>query len=451
MYTHENLLEGLMQALRYSPKNPPLLRTIGDVLVEMERYKEASSYYREHLSIEPNCVQSKLGLGTSFCGTGRVSEAWVLTEELMALKNPPPATYLLKARLHAADENYEEAQYAYQAALEVDPLLQDATIEKLVHGVSVKAINPDATDDIFLDKEDDIEAYLEKLIAPNIAFTEVGGMGYVKEEIRQKIILPYKHRNIYESYGKKAGGGILLYGPPGCGKTHIARATAGEMNGNLIPVGIHEILEMWIGKSEKNLHEIFEIARRRTPCVLFFDEADALGSNRSDMKRNGSRYIINQFLAELDGLDAENEDMLILAATNAPWHLDEAFRRPGRFDRIIFVPPPDRDARAAIIEILLKDITNKEEISYQLLARKTKGFSGADLSSLIDLAKQAKITEAMNTGKSTPINQQDLTTAAKLVRPSTKEWLKKAKQYALFANEGGLYNEILEYLKTNPV
>jgi len=451
MHTHENLLDNLMQALRYSPKNPPLLRTIGDILVEMERYEEASSYYRENLSDQPNCIQSKLGLGNAFYGAGRVSEAWVLTEELMALTNPPPATFLLKARLHAAEENYDEAQYAYHAAKEANPMLQDIAIEKLVSGVPLNALDKTTGDDLFLDRDDDIEAYLEKLISPDITFEQVGGMGYVKEEIRQKIILPYKHRNIYESYGKKAGGGILLYGPPGCGKTHVARATAGEMNGNLIPVGIHEILEMWIGKSEKNLHEIFEIARRRTPCVLFFDEADALGSNRSDMKRNGSRYIINQFLAELDGLDAENEDMLILAATNAPWHLDEAFRRPGRFDRIIFVPPPDRDARAAIIEILLHDIDNKEEISYQLLARKTNGFSGADLGALVDLAKQAKISEAMNTGKSTPINQQDLIKASKLVRPSTKEWLKKAKQYALFANEGGLYNEILEYLKTNPV
>lgn len=451
MYTHENLLDNLMQALRYSPKNPPLLRTIGDILVEMERYEEASSYYRENLSDQPNCVHSKLGLGNAFYGAGRLSEAWVLTEELIALNNPPPAIFLLKARLHAAEQNYDDAQYAYHAAKEADPLLQDAVIEKLVHGVPLNALDKTADDDLFLDRDDDIEAYLEKLISPNITFEQVGGMGYVKEEIRQKIILPYKHRNIYESYGKKAGGGILLYGPPGCGKTHVARATAGEMNGNLIPVGIHEILEMWIGKSEKNLHEIFEIARRRTPCVLFFDEADALGSNRSDMKRNGSRYIINQFLAELDGLDAENEDILILAATNAPWHLDEAFRRPGRFDRIIFVPPPDRDARAAIIEILLQDIDNKEEISYQLLARKTNGFSGADLGALVDLAKQAKISEAMNTGKSIPINQQDLIDASKLVRPSTKEWLKKAKQYALFANEGGLYNEILEYLKTNPV
>jgi len=451
MYTHENLLDGLLKALRHSPKNPPLLQLIADTMVDMDRYEEASSYYREKLTIQPDCQLAKLGLGNAFYGANRTSEAWVLLEELITSNNPPPKTYLLKARLHASEENFDEAQYAYHAAVEADPLLQDAELEKLVHGVPITSFEKENGETTFLNKEDDIEAYLEELISPNITFNEVGGMGYVKEEIRQKIILPYKHRNIYESYGKKAGGGILLYGPPGCGKTHIARATAGEMNGNLIPVGIHEILEMWIGKSEKNLHEIFEIARRRTPCVLFFDEADALGSDRSDMKRSGSRYIINQFLSELDGYDAENEDLLILAATNAPWHLDEAFRRPGRFDRIVFVPPPDRDARAAILEILLRDIGNKEELSYQLLARKTKGFSGADLRSLVDIAKQDKITVVMNTGNNTPLCQEDLMTATRKVRPSTKEWLKKAKQYALFANEGGLYNEILEYLKKHPV
>ncbi len=451
MHTHENLLDSLLKALRYSPQNPPLLQLIGDVMVDMERYEEASSYYREKLAIQPDCQSAKLGLGNAFHGAGRTSEAWVLLEELISANNPPPATYLLKARLHAGEENFDEAQYAYHAAVDADPLLQDAHLEKLVNGVPVKSFDKENGETTFLSKEDDIEAYLEELISPNITFDEVGGMGYVKEEIRQKIILPYKHRNIYESYGKKAGGGILLYGPPGCGKTHIARATAGEMNGNLIPVGIHEILEMWIGKSEKNLHEIFEIARRRTPCVLFFDEADALGSDRSDMKRSGSRYIINQFLSELDGYDAENDDLLILAATNAPWHLDEAFRRPGRFDRIVFVPPPDRDARAAILEILLRDIDNKEELSYQLLARKTKGFSGADLRSVVDIAKQDKITKVVNSGKNTPLCQEDLMIAARKVRPSTKEWLKKAKQYALFANEGGLYNEILEYLKKHPV
>lgn len=457
MYTHENLLDGLMNALRHSPKNPPLLRLIGDVLVDIERYEEASSYYREKLEIDPACIHAKLGLGNAFYGAKRLNEAWVLLDELMSIGQPLPDVFLLKAKLHLSEEepDLQSAQYAYEAAVQADPILQDSNLEKQIHGVEIpeEVGHADVAkkDNFFQKSGDDIDAYLEQLIAPRMDFTQVGGMTQVKDEIRQKIILPFRHQSIYEAYGKKAGGGILLYGPPGCGKTHIARATAGEMNGNFISVGIHEILEMWIGKSEKNLHEIFEIARRRTPCVLFFDEADALGSNRSDLKKNGSRYVINQFLSELDGFDAENEDLLILAATNAPWHLDEAFRRPGRFDRIIFVPPPDLEARAAILEILLEAIDNKEEINYQTLARKTKDFSGADLRLLIDNARQTRIREAMKTGQSRPLNQNDLLSAAKDVRPSTKEWLKKAKNYALFANEGGLYNEILEYLKMNPI
>ncbi len=456
MYSHENLLDGLMNALRHSPTNPPLLRLIGDVLVDMERYDEAGSYYREKLELDPGCQHSRLGLGHSFYGAGRLSEAWVLLDELMTNGQPLPGVFLLKAKLHLSEANpdLQSAQYAYEAAIQANPLLQNSILEKKIQGIDVEEAqeaNSDKKSGLFQKSGDDIDAYLEQLIAPRMDFTQVGGMAQVKDEIRQKIILPFRHQSIYEAYGKKAGGGILLYGPPGCGKTHIARATAGEMNGNLISVGIHEILEMWIGKSEKNLHEIFEIARRRTPCVLFFDEADALGSNRSDLKKNGSRYVINQFLSELDGFDAENEDLLILAATNAPWHLDEAFRRPGRFDRIIFVPPPDAEARAAVLEILLEEIDNKEEINYQSLAKKTKDFSGADLRLLIDNARQTRIKEAMETGESRPLNQNDLMRAAKDVRPSTKEWLKKAKNYALFANEGGLYNEILEYLKMNPV
>src|SRR5690606_2704948 len=147
---------------------------------------------------------------------------------------------------------------------------------------------------------------------------------------------------------KAIGGGILMYGPPGCGKTHLARATAGQVKASFISVGIHDVLEMWIGSSEQRLHTMFEQARRQTPCVRFFDEVDALGASRSDMRQSAGRQLINQFLSELDGVKASNEGVLILAATNAPWHLDPAFRRPGRFDRIIFAPPPDAIARSSI-------------------------------------------------------------------------------------------------------
>ena len=165
-------------------------------------------------------------------------------------------------------------------------------------------------------------------------------MDALKEAIGVKIIYPATHPEIYAAYGQKAGGGLLMYGPPGCGKTYLARATAGELGATFISVGIADVLDMWIGSSERNLAGIFDTARRHVPCVLFFDEVDALAAKRSDFSNASGRQLINQFLAELDGV-GNNEGMLILGATNAPWHVDPAFRRPGRFDEVLFVPPPD--------------------------------------------------------------------------------------------------------------
>jgi SpoVK/Ycf46/Vps4 family AAA+-type ATPase len=236
-----------------------------------------------------------------------------------------------------------------------------------------------------------------------------------------------------------------MYGPPGCGKTFLARATAGEVKAGFLAVGISDVLDMWIGQSEKNLHGIFEQARAHRPCVLFFDEVDALGANRTDMLKSGGRQIINQFLSELDGVAASNEGVLILAATNAPWHLDPAFRRPGRFDRIIFVPPPDEAGRAAILEIHLRDkpVSN---IDFAKIAQKTNGFSGADLEAVIDIAIENKLEESMRKGIPLPLDTADLLKALNQHRATTNEWFSTAKNYALFSNESGQYDEILKYL-----
>ena len=165
-------------------------------------------------------------------------------------------------------------------------------------------------------------------------------------------------------------------------KTHLARATAGEINATFLSVGISDVLEMWLGNSERNLHQLFQQARRNKPCVLFFDEVDALAASRTDMRTSAARHMINQFLSEMDGVDSSNEGVLTLAATNAPWHVDAAFRRPGRFDRILFVPPPDQAARAAILRIHLvgnrsrKSITNTCEEDRWLLRRGPQGGGG---------------------------------------------------------------------------
>ncbi|HEU4338538.1 MAG TPA: ATP-binding protein, partial [Planctomycetota bacterium] len=239
---------------------------------------------------------------------------------------------------------------------------------------------------------------------------------------------------------------ILMYGPPGCGKTHLARATAGEIQASFMAIGINDVLDMWIGNSERNLHQVFDDARSSRPCVLFFDEVDALGASRSDMRHSAGRLTINQFLSELDGVSSDNEGILILGATNAPWHLDTALRRPGRFDRILFVPPPDAAARAAIFRILVKGKPSAD-IDFDHLAKKTEGFSGADLKAIVDGAVEAKLRDAMKEGVPKPIATRDIAAAIGGQRPTTKEWFSTARNYALYSNQGGMYDEILKFLK----
>ncbi|MCL4119750.1 UNVERIFIED_CONTAM: hypothetical protein GTU68_066469 [Idotea baltica] len=270
-------------------------------------------------------------------------------------------------------------------------------------------------------------------------------MEKVKEEIDLKIIKPLQHKDLYKAYGKKTGGGILLYGPPGCGKTHIAKATAGEINANFINIGINDILDMWLGSSEKNLHEIFETARANKPCVIFIDEIDALGANRNDINKTAGRTVINQFLSELDGIESDNDGILVLGATNAPWYIDPAFRRPGRFDRIIFVAPPDVEARKSIFNIQLKDKPT-ENINLQDLAKKSKEFSGADIQSSIDIAIEQKLMESFKDGIPKPLTTKDILKAIGKMKSSTKEWFGSAKNYALYSNDSGLYDDILTYL-----
>ncbi|MDX1908689.1 MAG: AAA family ATPase [Bacteroidia bacterium] len=433
----------LREALRQSPDNIPLRRYLAETLVRLGRKAEAEEEYRIALQMAPGDMALNLGLAQVFYDQGKHTEGLVLVEALLEADRPHPRAWLLYARLLLTQQQGAEARTAYEKALIADPGLADIVLEAELNRQA-----PREADKVRLHaqpgSDDDEEAYVS-VERPGITFEAVGGMESLKDEIRLKIIHPLRHPEVYKAYGKKIGGGILLYGPPGCGKTYLARATAGETQSGFIPVGINEILDMYLGQSERNLHAIFELARQHKPCVLFFDEVDALGANRSDMRQSAGRHLINQFLAEMDGVDSDNEGVLILAATNAPWHLDPAFRRPGRFDRILFVPPPDEASRREILEILLRD-KPQEGLDLPLIARQTADFSGADLRALVELAIEAKISEALKQGIPTPITTRDLQAALKKCRPSTREWFLTAKNYALFANEAGLYDDILKYL-----
>lgn len=478
----------LRDALEVSPDNLPLRRHLADTLAGLERHEEAEVEFRKVLAQSPEDDDLRMALAESYQAQGKTSHADLLVE-LVTKRDEGSAdilsrAFVLQARIKLSERDFKGARSAFRQACEKNPSLNDSEIAE---ELGLSANNPFDVDDVptpeALDpfgaglaglggsgfdasdidgadgpggrerlasggrRDDDDEGVLGDVDfeRPKIAFSDVGGMEEVKEEISMKVIQPLAHPELFAAYGKKVGGGVLMYGPPGCGKTHLARATAGEAKASFMSVGIHEVLELWIGSSERNLHRIFDEARRRAPCVLFFDEVDALGAKRSDAASTAGRQIINQFLSELDGVEDSNEGLLVLAATNAPWHLDSAFRRPGRFDRLVFVPPPDVTARVAILEVLLRDRPT-DPMDLTKVAKKTKEFSGADLKGLVELTIEEKLREALKSGAPTPITEKDLLKAAKRVTATTGEWFSTAKNHVLFANETGHYDDVARYL-----
>jgi transitional endoplasmic reticulum ATPase len=444
----------LQQAVEALPDNVPLRLQLAEAHLAAADYDAARSHYQEALSRGAG-ADARLGLarvfyeqGTYARAPGALDQALVLYESLLDDRaSAARANLMIAFILHERGE-IEEARERYANAIAADPYLSDPELADRLRVPDPERVrlgaDADVTSEDLLDAPDTPAG--DVLERPRITFAHVGGMEQVKDEIRMKIVYPLTKPELFAVYGKQAGGGLLLYGPPGCGKTHLARATAGEIEAGFIAVGIEEVLSMWLGESEMQLHEIFERARRSAPCVLFFDEVDALGARRSDVRHGAMRQLVNQFLAELDGVKASNEGVLVLAATNAPWHVDDALRRPGRFDRVIFVPPPDAAARTEILRVHLADKPQADLDLEQLVAR-SQGFSGADLRAVVERAVEEKLRESMQAAIPLPLTTADLLGVVRDARPTTAEWMQTARSYALHANQAGTYDDVLAYLE----
>jgi SpoVK/Ycf46/Vps4 family AAA+-type ATPase len=281
----------------------------------------------------------------------------------------------------------------------------------------------------------------------DVRFADVGGMTEVKERLEAAFLAPLRNPELVKLYGKSLRGGLLLYGPPGCGKTFIARAVAGEMGARFIAVSLAEVLDAYVGANERNIHEIFEVARRSAPCVLFLDEVDALGQKRSNLRSSILRGTTSQLLAEMDGVDNANDGVYVLGATNHPWDIDVALRRPGRFDRTVLVLPPDADARKVILRYHLQDrpVAN---IDLGKLAKDTEGYSGADLAYICETAAERALLDSARSGTVRLIEMSDLEAAVRDVRPSTGPWFDIARNVTQFSNSDGTYDDLLAYLRT---
>jgi SpoVK/Ycf46/Vps4 family AAA+-type ATPase len=279
-----------------------------------------------------------------------------------------------------------------------------------------------------------------------LTLADVAGMTEVKQRLEAAFLAPMRNPELRKLYGKSLRGGLLLYGPPGCGKTFIARAVAGELGARFIAVSFADIIDMFVGQSERNIHELFEVARRNAPCVLFLDEVDAIGQKRSQLRNTPMRSAVNQLLLELDDISGNNEGVFLLAATNHPWDVDSALRRPGRFDRTLLVLPPDTGAREGVFRYHLKD-RPVAGIDLAKLAKQTDGYSGADIAHICETAAERALLDSVRLGEPRMIGAPDLEAAIGEVKPSLGAWFDTARNVALFANENGSYDDLAAYLR----
>jgi SpoVK/Ycf46/Vps4 family AAA+-type ATPase len=433
-------LESLRAALAVSPENMPLRLHLAATLREAGRTHQAFEEYRAVLELDPDSPVGHADLGLLLYEQKELEAALGHLQNAVRL-DPKNAHALLNlSRVESALGHHAEALMHQGAARALDPTLADEAQAPEPRPIALADRGPD-------DRTDGIEGVdVISTERPPITFDDVGGLEPIKEQIRLNIIYPFQRPELYAAYGKKVGGGILLYGPPGCGKTLLARATAGEVSAEFIYVGIDDVLDMYHGESERKLHAIFETARRKAPSVLFFDEIEAIGGKRLDMRQHFLRTLVNQFLAEMDGMEGDNQGILVIGATNAPWHVDSALMRPGRFGRVVFVPPPDYQARLAILRIHLQDRPVSSP-DLPRLARQTQGYSGADLMGIVERATEAALQDALRSGQVRPITTADLVKSLRVVRPSVDDWMSTARNYGTYANETGFYDEVMAYLK----
>ncbi|MBI5398162.1 ATP-binding protein [Candidatus Woesearchaeota archaeon] len=263
-------------------------------------------------------------------------------------------------------------------------------------------------------------------VKPNPTFKDIGGLDDLKEEIRLKIIEPLRHPDIFEYYGKRAGGGILMYGPPGCGKSLIAEATAGEAEVAFFNVKTSDLKSKFVGETEKNIARLFEQARQSQPAIIFFDEFESLASERTNSQGH-ERSALSQLLIEMNGVGTKDQKILLLAATNEPWLIDVAMRREGRFGATIFVPAPDLKARFEIFKHHLHNKPIADDVNLYKLAGLTKNFSGADISAAVEAATDIALKECLKTKKARKITQADFNAVLKKREPSISIWYKQAR------------------------
>lgn len=416
-----SVIDILRDAYQADPNNLDIALHLASLLAESDSAQDALSIYQQILSKQPNDIPALTGALQCANKLGNANLASAYQKMLDAFGHPASTT-----------SDTPEPPPATSASTDTTPTTTgNATLLPKLRVVG----GTDAEPDTVLDSEQ-----------PKLKLDDVGGMENVKRRLQLSFLGPLQNPALMSAYGKNVSGGLLLYGPPGCGKTYIARALAGELGAKFITVGLSDVLDMYLGESERRLHELFENARRETPAVLFFDELDAMGQKRSHLRNSGMRSVVNQLLAEMDSVGVNNSNLFMIGATNHPWDVDSALKRPGRFDRMVAVFPPDEAARLSILNYHLKD-KPVDNLDVARIAQQCQRFSGADLRYMIETAIEFALEDSLASGQVRPLQMADFTRAMRDINPSTQAWFETARNYALFANDGGSYDELVQYIR----
>jgi transitional endoplasmic reticulum ATPase len=445
-------LKAFQEALRQSPENVPLLLLYGRACLEELQMEDAVAAYEKAVELDPRHTDAQLGLARALMLSGDASKAAVRAELVLQQDPQCAAAHLMLSRVHLAEGDKIRARHHFNRAAQLDASVADIGLEKDLGltllearraqqshaaadgGSSSQDNGPVLPGDNMADMEEDLfmdeppydwrpETFwmLGDPERDRLSFEDVGGLEDVKEEIRRKIVYPLQQPELHRAYGRPVGGAMLFYGPPGCGKTLLLRAVAGEAQCNYLSVGLHEIFDPYFGSTERNLHQMFDTARFNAPCVLVIDGLDSLAQDRRQVRESQLRNVVNQLLHEMDALRSGNHRVLVLAATSQPWTLDPALCRPGRFEQSIFIPPPDEATREAILSKLVQE-KPVGHVDMKNLVKCTEGFSGADLQWVLDRAAELTLGEAMKKGHPVPIPGSLLIKVAREHQPTTAAW-----------------------------
>jgi SpoVK/Ycf46/Vps4 family AAA+-type ATPase len=381
------LLAGLRAAVEAVPDNLALRLHVATVLLEAGRAAESLEHSSAVLALEPGQRQAVELAGRA---TAALPEA--------ALSAPAP--YLTAA---------PEPQY------------RGATVDQWVLG---------------------------EVEEPRTTLADVAGMPAIKRWLSTAFLSSLRDPQMRRLFGRSLRGGLLMYGPPGCGKTFLARALAGELEAGFLGIDLAHVVDMWLGYSRRSIHEIFETARAAAPCLLYLDQLEAIGPRRAGRRHSIGRGVVDQLVAELYSASEEHEGVFVVAATEHPWDVDSLLRQPGRLDHRLLVLPPDLQAREAIIRSVLAGRPLAEDLDLAGLAARTHRYSAADLAQLCESAAAAALEASIVSNSSRPIAMADFTRGLHELRPSTPPWFELARDYARFAAEPGSYDDLVSYLRT---